>query len=245
MKRDVSIIIAALNEQDLIESTVFDIQKSCCDCLDNYELILVNDGSTDDTGMLMDGLCKRLPFIKVVHHSQKSGLGIALQSGLKIAQFEHTMLLCGDGGLPGESLPPIFNKIGTADLVIPYMGNMKRIKTPFRYMLSRTYTTILNLLFWQSLKYYNGLPVYKTQHLKSITVVSKGFAFQAEIVTKLLKSGCSYVEVETNGAEKTNRSTAVNIAGFYEIAKILLVLVWEVFVFKPVTTPVVKPDVTT
>jgi len=245
MKRNVSIIIAALNEQELIESTVLDIQKSCCDYLDHYELILVNDGSADNTGIIMEELCKRLQFIKVIHHPHKSGLGIALQSGLKIAQFEHTMLLCGDGGLPGESLPPIFNKIGEADLVIPHMGNMKKIKTPFRYLLSRTYTMILNILFWQNLKYYNGLPVYKTEQLKAINVVSRGFAFQAEIVTKLLKSGCTYVEVETNGAEKTNRSTAVNFAGFYEIAKILLVLVWEVFVFKPVKPTVVKSDVAT
>lgn len=243
MKRNVSIIIAALNEQELIESTVLDIQHSCYNCLDHYELILVNDGSIDNTGIIMDELIKRLEFIKVIHHSQKSGLGVALQSGLKIAQFEHTMLLCGDGGLPGESLPPIFDKIGVADLVIPYMGNMKCIKTPFRYFLSRTYTRILNILFWQNLKYYNGLPVYKTEHLKAITVVSRGFAFQAEIVTKLLKSGCTYIEVETNGAEKTNRSTAINIAGFYEIAKILLILVWEVFVFKPIKQTVVKSDV--
>lgn len=245
MKRNVSIIIAALNEQELIKSTVLDIQKSCCNCLDQYELILVNDGSIDNTGAIMEDLGKQLQFVKVLHHPQKSGLGIALQSGLKIAQFEHTMLLCGDGGLPGESLPPIFNKIGEVDLIIPYMGNLKKIKTPFRYLLSRTYTTILNILFWQKLKYYNGLPVYKTQQLKDINVVSKGFAFQAEIVTKLLKSGCSYVEVETDGAEKTNRSSAVNIAGFYEIAKILLVLVWEVFIFKPVKPSVVKTNVAT
>lgn len=241
MQRDLSIIISALNEQDLIASTVAETLDSCKACLTNYELILINDGSSDGTGRIMEDLAVQYPNVTVIHHEQKKGLGVALQSGLKVSQHEHIMLLCGDGGLPGKSLPPIFNKIGQADLIVPYMSNMKCIKTPFRLFLSKTYTLILNILFWQSLKYYNGLPVYKTKHLKQLKVVSKGFAFQAEIVTKLLKSGCTYIEVETDGAEKTNRSTAVTIKGFYEIAKILLLLVWEIILFSP-TKQVVKHD---
>ncbi len=231
--KEVSLVIAALNEQDLILSTVHATLDSCKSGLTEYELILINDGSSDRTGDIMDQIARDFVNVRVVHKPVRRGLGCALQTGVEMAKHEHIMLLCGDGGLPGESLPPIFKQIGNADLVIPYMGNLKKIKTTSRFYLSRAYTHLLNILFGQKLKYYNGLPVYKTAQLKRINVISRGFAFQAEIITKLLKSGCNYVEVETKGAEYSNRSTAVSIKGFYEVGKILINLVWEVMVFKP------------
>lgn len=242
ISKDITLVISALNEQELIRSTVQETLKSCNAGLNNFEIILINDGSVDKTGPIMDDIAAQYSNISVIHNPTPKGLGCALQTGVNHAKYPHVMLLCGDGGLPGESLPPIFNKIGQADLVIPYMGNLKRIKSPARFYLSRCYTHLLNILFRQKLHYYNGLPVYKTEQLRNLKVISKGFAFQAEIITKLLKSGCSYVQVETKGAEKSNRSVAVNIKGFYEVAKILLNLIWEVFIFSPSRPTTVKCD---
>jgi dolichol-phosphate mannosyltransferase len=240
--KDISLVIAALNEEVLILSTVQEIISNCRDKLTNFELILINDGSTDRTGAIMNEIAQQYPNVQVIHNKIPRNLGCALQSGMQCAKYEYIMLLCGDGGLPGESLPIIFSKIGEADLVIPYMANLKRIKSPARFYLSRCYTNLLNIIFGQKLNYYNGLPVYKTAELRKLKIISKGFAFQAEIITKLLKSGCSYVQVETLGAEKSNRSVAVSFKGFYEIAKILITLIWEVIVFNPSQNKTVPSD---
>jgi dolichol-phosphate mannosyltransferase len=138
------------------------------------------------------------------------------------------MMLCGDGGMPAASLPPIFAAVGSADIVLPFINNLKQIKSPVRYFTSRTYTNLLNLLFGQKIKYYNGLPVHRVDLLKQLRINSTGFAFQGEILTKLLRSGCTMTEVGVAGAEMTRNSSALRLKGLINIAKVLALLVWEV-----------------
>jgi hypothetical protein len=138
------------------------------------------------------------------------------------------MMLCGDGGMPAASLPPIFAAVGSADIVAPYVTNLRTIKSPVRYLTSRVYTNLLNLLFGQKIKYYNGLPVHRIDLLKQLRINSTGFAFQGEILTKLLRSGCSMTEVGVAGAEMTRSSSALRLKGLLNIVKVLALLVWEV-----------------
>ncbi len=240
MLPNLSIIVAALNEELLLASTVYAIEKSCRDYLNNYEIILVNDGSTDRTGEIMEDLARKLQNVSVIHHERRSGIGNVLRTGLKVVRYEYTMLLCGDGGVPGESLPPIFEQIGKADIIIPYMSNMRTIKDPFRYFLSRGYTIILNMLFFKNLRYYNGLPVYRTEHLRSLHIVSVSFAFQAEIILKLLKSGCTYVQVATLGAHGAKKRRSFDLQSLYEVAKIVLILIREIWFFNSVKQSLVQ-----
>ncbi|HEY0337970.1 MAG TPA: hypothetical protein VGC70_11580, partial [Burkholderiales bacterium] len=168
------------------------------------------------------------------------GLGACYQRGLQEARCNYVMLLCGDGGLPARSLPAIFEKIGTADIVIPYMTNLRRIKSPLRFVLSRTYSKLLNTLFGFKLHYYNGLPVHRTDLLRSIRITSSGFGFQGEILVKLLKSGCSYVQVGVLGAEETRKSFALRPRNLVSVARTLLHLIAEIVRFRPVPKEVVE-----
>jgi dolichol-phosphate mannosyltransferase len=229
----ITFVVPALNEEDVIETTVHQILSTVSPLLSEYELILVNDGSTDQTGPIMDRLALDHREIRVLHNPGNIGLGASYQRAIAEGRYGYLMLLCGDGGLPATSLPPIIAKVGTADIVIPYMGNLRRIKTPFRYLLSRTYTTLLNIVFGLSLKYYNGLPVHRLDLLRRINVVSDGFGFQGEILVKLLKSGFSYVEVAVDGAEKTNRSNALRLKSIVSVSTTLFRLFREIRRFAP------------
>lgn len=139
------------------------------------------------------------------------------------------MLLCGDGGMPASSLPAIFDKIGSADVVVPYCENLKEIKGPGRYLLSRTYTILLNTLFGLRLKYYNGLPVHRVALVRSVHGRSDGFGFQAEILVPLLRAGHTYVQVGVKGAEKANRSSALRLKNVASVARTLGRLLYQTF----------------
>lgn len=227
----ISLIVPALNEDVLIEQTVRDILDKVKDQFSASELILINDGSTDRTGEIMNQLDHEFPSIRVLHNQRNAGLGACYKQGVEEARFEFVMMLCGDGGLPSESLTPIFETIGTADIVIPYMKNLREIKTPFRYSLSRCYTTLLNSLFNQDLQYYNGLPVHRLALLRQIDIVSSGFGFQGEVLIKLLRAGCSYVQVGVLGAEKTNRSKAVSLKNLINMCRTFLHLIFNLIRF--------------
>lgn len=107
-------------------------------------------------------------------------------------------------------------------------------------MLSRLYTGFLNILFGFGLRYYNGLPVHRTELLKHIEITSSGFGFQGEILVKLLKSGCSYVEVPVEGAEETRRSFALRPRNLISVAKTFLHLIWEIFRFRPIPSEIIE-----
>jgi glycosyltransferase involved in cell wall biosynthesis len=221
-RSSVSVIVPALNEQVLIGEVVREILEQVEARFSDYEIILVDDGSTDDTGRIMDGIAAANARVRVIHNRPNLGFGRSFREGCKVATKEYIMLLCGDGGLPASSLPAIIDKIGTADIVIPYMTNLREIKTPFRYFLSRLYTFILNRLAGLNLNYFNGLPVNRRALLEGIELTSGGFGFQAEMLVKLIKSGHTYVEVGVLGAEKANRSVALRFTNWVSVGRTVL-----------------------
>lgn len=226
--KSISIVIPALNEEAVVEGVVRDIAKQVAAFFADYEILLIDDGSSDKTGDIMDRLSIELPHVRVIHNPGNTGLGASYQRGVADARYNYLMMLCGDGGMPAASLPPIFAAVGSADIVAPYVTNLRTIKSPVRYFTSRVYTNLLNLLFGQKIKYYNGLPVHRVDLLRQLRINSTGFAFQGEILTKLLRSGCSMTEVGVAGAEMTRNSSALRFKGLLNIAKVLVLLVWEV-----------------
>jgi glycosyltransferase involved in cell wall biosynthesis len=220
--------VPALNEEQVVEKVVREIWSVVDASIQTYEIILVDDGSTDRTGSIMDRVTADLPHTRTLHNSPNIGLGASYARGLSEAKLDYVMMLCGDGGLPAASLQPIFAKIGSADIVIPYMVNLREIKTPLRYAISRAYTLLINLLFGYNLRYYNGLPVHRRSSLEQISITSSGFAFQAEILIKLLRLGHTFVDVGVEGVEPTNRSTAFHLKNLLSVGTTLYKLVREI-----------------
>ena len=230
----VSFVVPALNEEVVVEEVAREISRTVSSLVSTYEIILIDDGSSDQTGAIMDRLAVELPRTRVVHNKPNIGLGACYQLGVREAKLDHVMMLCGDGGLPASSLPPIIERIGTADIVVPWMPNLRAIKTPTRYFISRSYTTVMNVLSGHRLHYYNGLPVHRRGLLQQIKITSSGFGFQGEILVKLLKSGCSYIEVPVRGAEATNKTSVFRLRNLASVTKTVVKLVRELVRFRPV-----------
>ena len=236
-----SFIVPALDEEGVVEGVVRAVWATVDRLIETYEIILIDDGSADRTGDIMDRLASELPRVRVMHNETNLGLGASYQRGVAAAKLDYVMMLCGDGGVPATSLPPIIEKIGTADIVVPYMTNLEQIKTPMRYLISRSYTNLLNVLSGYRLHYYNGLPVHRRAFLNQITVTSAGFGFQGEILVKLLKSGCTYVQVPVPGAETTNKTSVFRVRNLLSVTGTLLLLVLELITFKRLELASARP----
>ena len=111
----ITVIVPALNEEPVIASVVGSIVHQVkAHFGDDYEVILVNDGSSDRTGEIMAGFAADSQKIRVLHNNPNIGLGPSYMRGLEEAKHEYVMMLCGDGGLPADSLPAIFAEVGKA-----------------------------------------------------------------------------------------------------------------------------------
>src|SRR5437763_7984603 len=78
----VSFIVLALNEQERIESTVANVLQAAQDSdVDHYEIVLVDDGSTDETGRIVDRLASERPDIRALHNPRNIGIGATFKRG--------------------------------------------------------------------------------------------------------------------------------------------------------------------
>jgi len=161
----------------------------------DYELLLFDDGSTDRTGAIMDELAVGDPaHVRVTHSPTPRNLGGVYKQGIAQARMDYILMVPGDNENPGHALQAPFDAIGRADIVLPYPVN-SAVRGFARHAVSRIYVGLLNRLFGLHVHYYNGTVIHRTANLKGLSIKTSSFAYQAEILIKLLCAGTSFVEV--------------------------------------------------
>ena len=96
-----SIVLPIFNEEQAIKDTVEQIQASLKNSGLNFEIIAVNDGSTDKSGEILQSLSG----LKVINHKINTGYGSALKTGIKNARGEWIVITDVDGTYPNEDIP--------------------------------------------------------------------------------------------------------------------------------------------
>ena len=194
-KSSISVIILSFNEAGNINNVVDLVLKFLKEeGLDDYELILVDGGSTDGTEKIIDELAASNYHIKAVNNPPKKGLGHDFKTGISLASKDYVGWFPGDNETLPETITNIFKEIGKSDIIIPYTVN-PWVRSLYRRILSTTYTVLFNIIFGLRLKYFNGPCFFRRQLLSDITMSTDGPAYMAEILVQLVKKGVPYVEV--------------------------------------------------
>ncbi|MCC7370132.1 MAG: SDR family NAD(P)-dependent oxidoreductase [Chloroflexi bacterium] len=211
--RSLSVFVAAYNELENLAPTVETILRSLRVSIEDYEIIIVDDGSTDGTYEVADDLAARYPTVRVVHNERNMGLGYGFMRAIQVATKESWVFVPGDNTWPYRSLHELFGNLGKADVVTTYTTNPEIRSLP-RRLLSTTYTTGLNAAFGLNMRYYNGLTIYPTAWLRANAPSSYGFASMAETLLKAVHQGLSFIEVACAIEERASgRSKAVTLSG--------------------------------
>jgi glycosyltransferase involved in cell wall biosynthesis len=241
LKPTLSVIVPALNEEQNIAAAVEEVIKAIDDRFADYELLLFNDGSRDRTGEIMEQLAAANPRLRVTHNPQPRNLGGVYKQGIAMARFDYIIMAPGDNENPSVALIPAFEAIGKADIVLPYPAN-PQARSLARRFVSRGYTLLLNLLFFHWVKYYNGTVINRTADLRSITINTNSFAYQSEVLLKLLKAGRTYYEVGIDIQPKPGRrSNALKLRNQIAVYRALCQLFVEVHFRTPKGSLRIKP----
>ena len=228
MKPTLSVIIPALDEEENIATTVSEVIRTVSAYVDDYELLLFDDGSHDRTGEIMDKLAAQNPRLRVTHNPQSRNMGGVYKLGVAQAKFDYILMVPGDNEIPGTAIIPVLDALGKADIVIPYPTNAC-VRPWVRQVGSRGYTILINLLFGRGLRYYNGTYLCRTVDLRQIIIRTDSFAYQCEVLLKLLRNGRSYVEVPIQINPKPGApSKALRIHNLVNIVKAICQLVVEI-----------------
>ena len=109
-----SVIIPAYNEELGITQTLDDLHQVLGDAGCEYEVLVVNDGSSDRTAELLDSRTD----CRIIHHQQNQGYGAALKTGIRGATHPIIAIIDGDGTYPQGSIPHLVSLMDGADMVV-------------------------------------------------------------------------------------------------------------------------------
>jgi glycosyltransferase involved in cell wall biosynthesis len=193
MSRRLSIVVPAYNEEGALETTVHEIIAEADAGLDGYEIIIVDDGSRDQTGAVADRLARRYPTVSVIHQPANRGVGAAYAAGVARARHPYLTLVPGDNPFHRSGLRSLFAAVGSAELVVSYRSNM-RTRPPIRRLLSACCTIAMHLVTGRPIRDAHSLYVFPTEAARRLAV-SAGYAYHIEALSSLLRTCASYVEV--------------------------------------------------
>ena len=193
--RSVTLVVVAHNDALGLPPTIDRVYRALSVTAEEFEILIFDDGSSDDTPNVAQALAGRYAELKVVRFDARMGVGHCLAVGCRQAKSNFVVYVPADNTWPQRSYVELFGNIGKADVITSYSGNLLTSIPLWRRLISRTYTMVLNSVFGFGLHYYNGLAVYPAAFLRSITPTSTGFGFQAEALIRALASGYSFLEV--------------------------------------------------
>ena len=193
-----SIFFPFWNEEGNIESVVKKAIPVAEKVAHEWEIIMVDDGSSDKTLEIANKLAASNPNLIVAAHKKNRGYGAALKTGFEKAKFNLVVFNDGDGQFDFSEVEKFLEKIDKADIVIGY--RKKRLDNPFRHLLM-TLLKIWDFVFFR-FRFKDidcGFKLFKKEALKKILPLdSEGAMITTEILARAKKAGLKITEVEVN-----------------------------------------------
>jgi len=224
--RELSVVLPAFNEEANIERVV----RDCTAYLDgtglDYELIVTNDGSRDQTGPILDRLAQELPRLRPQHHAQNAGYGAALRTGFDAATKRFVFYMDGDGQFDIKEL----------ELLLPLATDDDHFVTGYRIERRDPFLRRLNAKLFGGWLVRILLHVYvrdlncafkliPKKILDNIKLESTGALINAEMYGRAIRRGFKIKEVgvhhyaRTAGVQ-TGAHLSVIVRAFYDLFRL-------------------------
>lgn len=193
VRHSISAFFPCYNEQATVEALTRKTAAVLARLTDDYEVIIVNDGSKDDTGAVADRLASEIPHVRVIHHPQNKGYGSALQSGFRAAIKELVFYTDGDNQFNVEELADILPLIDTCDIVSCYRLNRQEGFT--RKLNAACWTRLVCCLFKMKLRDIDcAFKLYRRSIFEGMNLISTGALIDTEVLARATKKGCSITQ---------------------------------------------------
>lgn len=189
-----SIVVPAYNEQAQLDPMVRQLRRSLDALGLAAEIVLVNDGSRDRTGAIVDQLARELPMV-TGYHQANQGIGGAFRTGAARARGEYLMLWPADMPAEPGDLAPYVAEFGRADVIVG-CRRRRRGYNPLMLVNAWLYPRIVRALFGLRLRDVNWIHAYRRAALARIALTQKGIPMLAEALVRLRDLGATFAEVD-------------------------------------------------
>src|SRR6185369_4085189 len=194
----ISIFFPAFNDEQTIGELVRNALAILPAFTDDYEVLVINDGSTDRTRSLLDDLSKQNVHVRPIHHEANRGYGGALQSGFENATKEFVFYTDGDGQYDVRELARLLPLMKPGiDIVNGYKS--KRADSWHRVVIGKIYNRTARLLFRLPIRDVDcDFRLIRRAALEHVGTISTSGAACLELIRKLKASGAVFAEIEVS-----------------------------------------------
>ncbi|MBU9889551.1 MAG: glycosyltransferase family 2 protein [Candidatus Omnitrophica bacterium] len=195
--RSLSVVVPIFNEEAVIRESLTMLAEVLASLCAGYEILVIDDGSTDGTAAILDGLAPQIPGLKILRLARNQGLGTALRHGFQNASGEIVFYI--DADMPfqyGEVLRAV--KVldeSRADGVAGYRTN--RHEEPLvRRLCSRIYNGCVRLLYGIRMRDVNcAFKLMRRESLRKLDLKAKGSFIDAEWMARSARQGYTIKEM--------------------------------------------------
>jgi dolichol-phosphate mannosyltransferase len=228
-----SLILPAYNESAAIAHSIRDAVAALEQIGIAYEVIVVDDGSRDDTAAVARAQARELPHVRVVSLERNVGYGGALRAGFDAARNELLAFTDADGQFDLRELSRLLALVDKADLVCGYRIDRQDHWT--RKFYSRGYNLMVRTLLGTRVRDCDcALKIFRRDQIVSLELESTGFFINSEILTKARLAGLTVIEVGVSHLPRVRGESKVSIWHIPPVLQTLLRFWWTTVIF-PVT----------
>lgn len=187
-KPDISIFFPVYNDEKTIEIMVEKCQTVLKDIANQYEIIIVNDGSPDNSGEIANKIAAANNTVKVVHHEVNQGYGAAIKSGFKNARFNWVCFTDGDDEYDINDLRKMIKLNEFYDLIITF--RYVKLYSTLRVFISSVYNKLFRIVFRTNYRDIStGLRLMKKDVFEELSIISDSPFIGAEITLRTMLKG--------------------------------------------------------
>lgn len=201
-KPSISIFFPCYNDSQSIRKLVEEAFKAVSKISALYEVIVIDDGSTDNSREILINLAKKYPTLKLIFHKRNLGYGGAIRSGFKAAKYELVFYTDGDGQYDVKELPLLLSLMSNDTNFVNGI-KMARQDPSYRIFLGNLYSFLVRWIFW--------VPVFdvdcdfrliRKDLLNKIKLGCSSGAICIELVKKAQLAGASFRQVTVHHFER-------------------------------------------
>ncbi len=224
--RKLSLVIPAYNEAENIGTVVAGLVEEFRKARQPLELIVVNNGSTDETPRILVDVRRAYAEVKIVDIFTNRGYGNGILEGLKVASGHYAGWMHADWQISPEDVVKVFRDFESSGADLAKGVRKDRFESKFRNFQSAVYNAFFALLFGGKYLDVNGTPkLFKLELLSELGLVSRDWFLDPEIIIKMIHSGKKIVERDIVWRSRKKGNSKVSILTPFGF-------IWKMLIFK-------------
>ncbi|MEK7567334.1 MAG: glycosyltransferase family 2 protein [Patescibacteria group bacterium] len=209
---DLSLILPIYNEGERLKQTANEILSIFKKNGVSFELIIVNDGSTDNTRRILDELILKDKNISVIHFLTNKGYGAAILEGIKEAKGNTIGWCDGDGQIAPQEIFNVYSVMESKKARAAKAVRVIRRESLFRKVQSFFFNLIFVLLFGDTTWDVNAKPKFmRREILKLVTLTNHRYFIDAEWVIRLNRAKIPFIEIPIEFLKRTHGKSKIYV----------------------------------